>query len=103
MHARQWYDTISFSPADLSVADPGVGRMFDERVYKRGALTLHALRGELGEERFFALLKAWTSEHRHGTVSTADFIGLAQSFAGRSLGDFFTTWLENPALPAFRG
>jgi aminopeptidase N len=44
--------------------------MFDERVYKRGALVLHALRGRIGDERFFALLRDWTARHRHATVTT---------------------------------
>ena len=42
-------------PADLVLADPGPARMFDERVYKRGALTLHALRAS---DRRRALLRA---------------------------------------------
>ena len=33
------------------LADPGPELMFDDRVYKRGALTLHALRAEVGDER----------------------------------------------------
>ena len=44
-------------------------RMFDPLVYKRGALTLHALRLRVGDERFFALLRAWVAEHRHGSVT----------------------------------
>lgn len=73
--------------------------MFDERVYKRGALTLHALRAEIGDPAFFAVLKAWTTEHRHGLVTTAAFIATAEEYAGRSLGTFFTRWLDTPALP----
>ena len=38
--------------------------MFDDRVYKRGALTLHALRLTVGDDAFFALLKDWVAEHR---------------------------------------
>ena len=34
----------SDSPQDLLLSDPGPRDMFDDRVYKRGALTLHALR-----------------------------------------------------------
>ena len=51
--------------------------MFDERVYKRGALALHALRRRIGDERFFALLRDWTARHRHATVTTAQFVELA--------------------------
>ena len=33
-----------------ALADPGAPNLFDDRVYKRGALTLHALRGVIGDE-----------------------------------------------------
>ena len=51
---------------DFGSPIPGVNRMFDERVYKRGGLTLHALRRYIGDAPFFALL-AWATEHRHGS------------------------------------
>ena len=35
---------LAGEPQDLVVADPGPEPMFDDRLYKRGALTLHALR-----------------------------------------------------------
>ena len=73
--------------------------MFDERVYKRGALALHALRGRIGDERFFALLRDWTARHRHATVTTAQFVELAGQHAGTDLTAFFTAWLHRPALP----
>ncbi|QRP49000.1 M1 family metallopeptidase [Amycolatopsis sp. FDAARGOS 1241] len=97
--ARWWHARIKTKPADVRISDPGVGRMFDERVYKRGALTLHALRGEIGDAAFFALVKAWAAERRHATVSTEQFVTAAEAFAGRSLREFFTGWLETPALP----
>jgi aminopeptidase N len=98
-HVRTWYTRMASKPADLELADPGVARMFDERVYKRGALLLHALRTKLGDECFFALVKAWATEHRHSTVTTAEFVALAEVYAGRSLRSFFTAWLDTPTLP----
>src|SRR5690606_13823957 len=41
------------------VRDPGVERIYDEVVYARGALTLHALRREVGDDAFFDLVRAW--------------------------------------------
>jgi hypothetical protein len=38
-----------------------VARLFDERIYKRGALALHALRHRIGDKRFFTLLPGRTS------------------------------------------
>ena len=73
--------------------------MFDDRVYKRGALTLHALRGAIGDDKFFGLLRDWTTRHRHGTVVTDDFTGLAANYADVSLRPLWETWLYSPRLP----
>ena len=91
------------SPPDLMLADPGPARMFDERVYKRGALALHALRRRIGDERFFALLRDWTARHRHATVTTAQFVALAEQHAAADLSAFFTAWLHRPILPRISG
>ncbi|SFW87774.1 M1 family metallopeptidase [Amycolatopsis australiensis] len=101
--ARSWHTRIKAKPADVRIADPGVARMFDERVYKRGALTLHALRAEIGDPAFFALLKAWAEGNRHGLVTTASFVAAAEAHAGGSLDAFFTRWLFTPALPPLPG
>lgn len=98
--ARRAWQRLAAKPRDLLVGDPGPGRMFDDRVYKRGALTLHALRLTVGEAAFGALLKAWTTEHRHGVVRSADFEGHAQRFTAVPLAPLFTAWLRTTALPA---
>ncbi|WP_406643260.1 M1 family metallopeptidase [Amycolatopsis sp. WGS_07] len=97
--ARTWHARMRAKPADVTIGDPGVARMFDERVYKRGGLTLHALRGEMGDPAFFALVKAWAVENRHAAVTTEEFVSLAESYAGRSLREFFAAWLERVELP----
>ena len=76
--------------------------MFDDRVYKRGALTLHALRVELGDAAFFELVRTWVAEHVHGLVDTDDFRRLVARYgaaAERVLGE----WLDNLPLPAIPG
>ena len=42
--ARTWHQRLAAQDEDLVLADPGPENIFDDRVYKRGALTLHALR-----------------------------------------------------------
>ncbi|MYV55178.1 M1 family peptidase [Streptomyces sp. SID3212] len=86
-------------PQDLRVADPGVRRMFDDQVYQRGALTLHALRTVVGDDAFFSLLREWTAAHRHGTVTTEDFTELAGRRSAHALDDLFMSWLYSPHLP----
>ena len=102
-NAVQWHARLATRPADLRVADPGPTRMFDERVYRRGALTLHALRRRMGDERFFALLPAWTAQYRYSTVTTDQFIALAEQHAGQPLDDLFTAWLLRARLPPLDG
>jgi aminopeptidase N len=96
-HAREWHEAIGAQAADLVLADPGVDRLFDPRVYTRGALTLHALRLRISDERFFGLLRAWCARNRHGSVTTEQFAALAGVHAGT---DFFADWLYTEALPA---
>ena len=81
------------------LGDPGPADMFDDRVYKRGALTLHALRHEMGDGPFFALLRRWARDHQHGTVTTEGFVELAEREAGRPLDDLFDRWLAPWTLP----
>jgi aminopeptidase N len=101
--AAQWHRRLSSLPATIRLADPGVRYMFDERVYKRGGVMLHALRRRLGDVAFFRLLRDWSSANRHSTVTTEAFLETAERFADGSLGEFFTQWLFDAALPRLRG
>ena len=86
-------------PQDLVLSDPGPGYMFDDRVYKRGALTLHSLRRVIGDQDFFEILRAWCAERKHSTGTTTDFIATAERVSGLGLGAFFTPWLNEAGLP----
>lgn len=101
--ARHYYERLADSPEDLLLADPGPRDMFDDRVYKRGALTLHTLRGHLGDAGFFALLKDWTARYRHSTAVTDDFTGLASQYTDESLRPLWDAWLYSTRLPAMEG
>ena len=90
-------------PGDLRLADPGPEHMFDDRVYRRGALALHALRRSAGDEVFFELLQQWTQRYRHGCAGTADFLGLADEVyaaVGVNASGLLAPWLYAPAVPA---
>ena len=99
-HAARWHAQLAMQPANMIIANPGVDRMFDPMVYKRGALTLHALRAKVGDPAFFALLRSWVADHRHGTVTTGEFREHARRFAPGPVDDLLTAWLDRPALPA---
>ena len=97
--ARLYHQKLRAAPQDLLLADPGPRNMFDDRVYKRGALTLHALRGRVGDEKFFALLKDWTTRYRHSSAVTDDFIGLAADYCDESLTPLWDSWLFSRPVP----
>lgn len=90
---------LADQPEDVILADPGRDLLFDDRVYKRGALTLHALRTTVGDDAFFAVLRGWTESRRHSTGTTRDFITLAEQTTGHPLGRLFEEWLSAKPLP----
>ncbi|MCC9205922.1 M1 family metallopeptidase [Arthrobacter sp. zg-Y769] len=90
---------------DLQLADPGPESMFDERVYRRGALALHVLRRSAGDGAFFGLLQEWTQKYRHSCAGTRDFLDLADKVyaaAGISVSGLLEPWLFESAVPAVR-
>ncbi|MGX5188096.1 M1 family metallopeptidase [Streptomyces avermitilis] len=91
---------LSSLPQDLRLADPGRKLTFDDRLYERGGLVLHAVRCALGDEGFFRMLHGWAGVHRGGVVTTAAFTTHAARFSAQPLDELFTAWLEETALPS---
>ncbi|MDN4639077.1 M1 family metallopeptidase [Agreia sp. PsM10] len=82
------------------VADPGPAGIFDDAVYTRGAMTLQALRNEVGDEPFRAILQGWATENAGTSVSTAQFVDYAETVSGKDLTAFFDTWIYTAGKPA---
>jgi len=97
--ARAAWRMLNGEDQDLLVGDPGPELMFDDRVYKRGALALHAIRLSCGDLAFFALLHDWTGGRRHGSVTTEDFILAAHRVTGIDAEAVLHPWLYEEALP----
>lgn len=90
-------DPLWFPPAGAP-GDPAL--LFSYSVYVRGGMTLQALRQKVGETTFQRILRDWAAEHRHGNVSTADFVALCERNSGLELDAFFDVWLYQPGKPA---
>ncbi|MDX2540961.1 M1 family metallopeptidase [Streptomyces sp. WI04-05B] len=99
-HAAVAHRLLSGRPQDLRLADPGRKLMFDDRLYQRGGLAVHAVRCALGDEAFFRMLRGWAGLHRGGSVSTGTFTAYAGRFAAEPLDELFAAWLYEGALPA---
>ncbi|WIE74368.1 M1 family metallopeptidase [Curtobacterium sp. MCSS17_007] len=90
-------------PQDLVVADPGAADMFDDRVYKRGALALHAVRRTFGDAAFTAGLRTITAAHRHGSVTSAAVYEAFATAAGvpvLAVRRVTGPWIDEPGVPA---
>jgi len=105
--AAQWFkglydshsasDTAFWGPAVDNFTDPAL--LFNGTVYDRGGMTLEALREKIGDLAFFQLIKDWATRNRYGSVTTPQFIALAEQWAGRDLTQFFDAWIFQDAKP----
>ncbi len=85
---------------DVVIGDPGPEGLFSGAVYYRGAMTLHALRREVGEADFFRILRRWAYPRVRVPATTANFIALAERVSGEQLDALFAAWLFSDTKPA---
>lgn len=101
--AAEHYEVLAGKPQDLLLSNPGARDMFDDRVYKRGALTVHSLRVLLGDEAFFRMLRTYVEFGRHGVVEPHD---LRREVLGccadaHAVDKLWSSWLQEVTLPSF--
>ena len=100
--ARSHYNVLGRKAQNLTVSDPGARDMFDDRVYKRGALTVHAIHRLLGDA-FFTTLRSYLTEHQHSVVEPSmlldDFRAAAPDAA--LFDATVDAWLNQKVLPPF--
>jgi len=81
---------------------PHPDRALNANTYPKGAWVLHMLRGELGDERFFAALRAYCDAFRGTSVRTKDLVRLFEESSGEELDWFFDQWLNRVGCPVLR-
>jgi aminopeptidase N len=74
---------------------------YQEVIYFKGALVLHALRYTMGDAAFKRLLRSFADEHRWGRATIPDFQRAAERIHGQPLNVFFDQWLGRKGLPRF--
>ena len=81
-----------------------MAKVVTRQTYEKGGWTLHMLRGLLGDETFWAGIRAYYARYRNANASTADFRQVIEEVSGRDLGWFFEQWLERPGgFPQVKG
>jgi hypothetical protein len=69
----------------------------------KGVLLLHTLRGEVGAEKFAALMEQFGTQHAGQRVSTEEFRAFVEKGTDKKLDKFFDRWLQDTGLPAPNG
>jgi aminopeptidase N len=65
---------------------------YRDTVYIRGALFLHELRGQIGDEKFIELLRQFQETQRYKISTTNDYLRMAEELSGRDLDPLFEKW-----------
>ncbi len=81
-----------------------VDRIFDARLsYSKGAMVLHMLRWEMGDENFFTALNnyLYDPEIANGYATTEDLIRHAEAVADTSFREFFNDWVYGEGYPKY--
>ncbi len=100
----QWHVQMQEAVTDPSfwrspLVDMGAGHEFTA-VYQRGPLALHALRHQMGDAKFLALLKKWPATYSGKNASFDDLESMASELAGQDLRPFFQVWFRGTRPPA---
>jgi aminopeptidase N len=67
--------------------------IFGSLVYNKGAWVLHMLRKEVGDEKFFKILRTYFKKYEYGNASTNDFKIVCEDIAKKNLKIFFDQWV----------
>ncbi len=82
-----------------------VRRVFNGRLsYNKGAMVIHMLRKQIGDEAFFNATKAILNDKKlqHSFATTAELQKHYEESSGKDLSAFFEDWIYNEGYPKFK-
>ncbi|MEN3585508.1 M1 family metallopeptidase [Streptomyces sp. ZYX-F-203] len=87
----------AFPPAE----PPGAADISAAPVYQRGAMVLHRIRQEVGDDAFRESVRGWAAAHRHGNADTEDFVAHVERGAPDvDFTEIWERWLYGEGRPA---
>jgi aminopeptidase N len=84
---------VAANELNFPLGNPPPEYLFNFNVYYGGAVVVHELRQQLGDEAFFAGLRLYFERYGGGTASDADFQAVMEEASGQSLDAFFAEWV----------
>ncbi|WP_420645768.1 M1 family metallopeptidase [Candidatus Leptofilum sp.] len=79
---------------DFVLGNPPPAQLFSFKIYFGGAVFVHELRQEMGDEAFFSGLQDYFAIYGGGTASDDQFREVMEVAHGAPLDDFFAEWLK---------
>ncbi|WP_373396758.1 M1 family metallopeptidase [Algoriphagus halophilus] len=104
-HAASVLKTIPHAKPVVSPPNSTEEEAYHGEIYSKGAAVVHSLRGVVGDEVFFPLLKAFISDDRFtylNQVNTTDFIEFVNTYTGQDLSPFLNFYLKTTDLPVLK-
>ena len=80
----------------------GDDRVFRAIIYNKAAMVLHMLRRFVGDDAFFAGVRAFYTEWKFRKAGTDDFRRAMEQASGRDLGRFFESWIYGATIPRLK-
>lgn len=68
-------------------------------VYGKGPLFFHALRQEVGDETYFAIMREYLRQHKYKIATPESFLRVAESVSGRDLDAIYKQWILGTQRP----
>lgn len=100
--AAEWYAVLT-AQASRPLRATTPAQLFDASAYFRGALALHALRLEVGDEAFRGLLRTYVATFTDRPVSAAALLTLVKTELGPAAEQTLRLWAEHGELPPLPG
>lgn len=68
---------------------------YDTLVYKKGAVFLDTIRHKIGDDKFFAILRAYYNDYKFKNADTKNFINTVEKITNNKWDVFFSEWLSS--------
>ncbi|MFB9239337.1 M1 family metallopeptidase [Plantactinospora siamensis] len=78
---------------------PKADQFAEGNVYVCAEAMLRQLNKALGDQKFFALARAWVAEQRNTQQTRASFIAFVNKNTGRNFTGLINAWLDSPTTP----
>ena len=98
---RRIFAACSFEHGSVFVADTtDQSSLFNTCLtYDKGAMILHMLRGELGDQLFFNALRIYITRYKFNNATPADFLNIVNLVSERNFDWFFDQWYYGAGFP----